>query len=221
MQLIFDMDGPLCVSRQTIGDRMFGLLELASKSHSLVLVTGSTRGQAGGQLGAALSLFDVTYFESGNDGHRPVTNVEGITSISSAFSRLSSWTGEQSGPQLDIRRGVLNLAACGQNASPALRQMYSEWEIRRGERYRIAEELSEMYPICQFLIGGRVSIDVCVAGKEQIPDVRPDSMFFCDSLGRRGADTLLASRVGAAVYCPHPTHTARALELILDRRPPS
>lgn len=218
--LMFDMDGPLTLSKEKIDHEMVDALQSVFGVARLVLVSGASLEQVSRQLGEAIELFTKIYPNCGNGG-RPVWTYA-REEIEARLDALSAWGGDVQGPRIDWRGGSFNFAACGQNASPELRREYSEWESARGERMRLASELEIAHPELQATIGGRVSIDVTKVGqgKEQV-EVDQETIFFCDSLGPHGGDELLARKVqvcgGLVVYSRRPKFTRRFLDLYREQ----
>lgn len=214
--IIFDMDGPLTKSRETISFETVDALHRHFGRARLVLVSGASLEQISKQLGSAIELFSEVHPNCGNAGKQVWRFRRDI--IESDLVMLSDWRGEVSGPTIEWREGAFNFAACGQNASGSLRQEYSDWDTDVEDRLRMASILEQLHPEIQVTIGGRVSLDVTMRGegKEQV-DVPPGSLFFCDSLGPHGGDEKLARKVlesgGTVVYSRSPETTVRHLSL--------
>lgn len=218
--LMFDMDGPLTLSKGTIDSETVDALQSVFGAVRLVLVSGARLEQITRQLGEAIELFSEVYPCCGNEG-RPVWSYE-REAIQGFLEARSAWRGTVVGPTIDWRDGSFNFAACGQSAHSDLRREYSEWDLDRGERMRLASELQSEFPEIQVTIGGRVSLDVTKVGhgKEQV-DVDRETVFLCDSLGPHGGDELLARKVmscgGLVVYSRRPDFTRRFLGLYQEQ----
>ncbi len=214
--LMFDMDGPLTLSKQKIEFETVDALQSVFGAVRLVLVSGARLEQITKQLGDAVELFNEIHPCCGNEGKAIWSHEKEL--IQGFLDARSAWRGSVVGPTIDWREGSLNYAACGQYADDELRREYSEWEQRRGERMKLASELERQFPELHVTIGGRVSLDVTMIGqgKEQV-DVDRETVFICDSLGPHGGDELLARKVmssgGLVIYSRRPKFTRRFLDL--------
>lgn len=212
--LMFDMDGPLTVSKCEIQPEISAALYRAQSRARLVLVSGAGLTQIHKQLGHAVGFFDEIFYNSGNHNSEEWDYL--CDEIEEILHTLTTWDDEIAGPRIQWRKGCLNYAACGQNASFDLRNKYAEWDAKCSDRLRLASAIESVYPELRATIGGRVSIDVTFRGKgkEQVP-VDEDTTFFCDSLGPHGGDELLARKVlengGSVVYTRSPRTTLRLI----------
>jgi len=97
---------------------------------------------------------------------------------------------------IDERTGMINISAIGRSATVNQRQIYYQYDQNVGERKRIVEELSSMYPRLEFSIGGEISIDIYPKGKDKsqaLKDMEGETIFFGDKC-ESGNDYLIAKK---------------------------
>lgn len=222
MRLLFDMDGPLCRSRQRVDDGVAKMLQqLADSGVEMGLVTGSSLSHAKHQLGG---VFDIMHSVWTNGGCSGVTDTAFLWACTTMMQAFSLWSGDVEGELAEGRSGAVYVAGCGVDASQSLRQEYADWARRSGERLRLAGLMERSLSGHYVTIGGSVSLDVYPEnmGKHTIETYLGDVVFFCDSLGVHGGDTRLADRVvwngGSVVYAPTPEVTCAALRRLYHGR---
>jgi len=97
------------------------------------------------------------------------------------------------------RTGMINFSVVGRNATPVDRKSYTRYDEECGERIKIAERLSKMFPDLDFHIGGEISIDICAKGqnKSQVLARLPKDfiMFFGDRIRPGGNDFHLSREI--------------------------
>lgn len=180
MPLLFDMDGTLTPRRKPISPEMLKYLDELKHRHSLYLVTGSTYEEVCEQLPNPLNYFKLVMACMGNH----VVSLAGDHCITPNFpqeleetvrrvmSEHSSWAGPVFDGVYVCRKSSVNVSVVGRECTEEMRIAYAQHDEQTGERTRIAEALSKIYPMYEFSVGGMISIDIIPKGmgKEQALD---------------------------------------------------
>lgn len=202
---IFDVDGTLTPSRQTI-DPEFGrwFLDFV-KREKVWLVTGSDYPKTVEQLGKEICENVATVYNcSGNDiwfkGKRcnaKEFNVpEGLEDLLKKFLSESQFH-LRTGNHIEHRRGTINFSVVGRNANQQERNAYIHWDTESNERIILSKMIEEAYPNIRAMVGGETGIDIYPVGwdKSQIlTDFNKDDeiLFFGDKMEEGGNDYPLA-----------------------------
>ena len=206
---LFDIDGTLTPPRQPMQKdfKKFFAEWVAAKRKTkdkVFFVTGSDRGKTVEQVGLALWRFvDGSYQNCGNQLYKKGKLIKQSKWKMSAYLRLdvlfllekSPFYG-QAENNIDERTGMVNISAIGRSATVKQRQIYYQYDQNVGERKRIVEELSSMYPRLEFSIGGEISIDIYPKGKDKsqaLKDMAGQTTFFGDKC-ENGNDRQIAKK---------------------------
>lgn len=177
-RFIFDVDGTLTPSRQTM-DPVFKefFLEFIEKN-KVWLVTGSDYPKTKEQLGADITENVVTCYNcSGNETRYKgrVVNASSWSLPPNAKYFLDSCEYEskfsiRTGNHIEERRGMVNFSVVGRNCNMEERAKYVEWDKEHNERAKIASSFNTMFPDLQATVGGETGLDIGVRGcdKSQI-----------------------------------------------------
>lgn len=116
------------------------------------------------------------------------------------YRKNTSYNGQLFDNYIEFRPGMLNFSVLGRNCPHEQRAVYKEWDNVHGERFRIAKELSQLYPQYDISVGGNISVDIVPhgLGKEQVAakvrEIYPQSkiIFLGDRIQKGGNDYSLA-----------------------------
>ncbi len=210
MIFVFDMDGTLTPARQSMEPGFAGRFVPWLQSHTAYVATGSNLEKVREQLPEKVMMeFCGIYCAMGNDLWQRGTftyrndfepEAELIDDLEQARSG-SAYPYARYPNHIEKRTGSLNFSVLGRDCPFAERERYSEWDSEHGERERIARELASRHPRYDFLLGGKISIDVVLKGhgKDQVAaDLRKRHpgdhiTFFGDKTMPGGNDHALAA----------------------------
>lgn len=172
---MFDIDGTLTSPRQTITDAHEQFFYSWMENKIVFLVTGSDIFKVREQLSERIMERCAGIFTCmGNElflGGRNVYRNE-----MHAPDTLIGWLKQQvyhsQCPQkrlvnFEHRTGMLNFSVVGRSAGKEEREEYEKWDAAAGERLRIANYINRKYPELEACIGGQISIDIQMRGKNK------------------------------------------------------
>ena len=205
---IFDVDGTLTPSRQTIDLEFQKFFLEFCNTHPVYLVTGSDRAKTLEQLGPDI-LAKVTrcYNCSGSEVWDSAGNLiykdewmlpEGVTRwLQGQLTSSKFGNAFRAGNHIEQRQGMVNFSVVGRNANNEQRYFYSEFDEATGERERIAKEFNQTFPALQATIGGVTGIDIAPRGNDKSQILRDfdkdtEIHFYGDDMGETGNDYPLA-----------------------------
>jgi len=146
----------------------------------------------------------------------------------SLYTRLedlwrSSQYSSKFGNHIELRSGLINFSTVGRNANATQRNEYTKWDNINKERQNIVDALTDEFPMYDFLIGGRISIDIVPTTASKVlavkwlrdNDITEDIAFFGDNCQPGGNDYDIAemlkmesnSNIVYEVAGPHDTQT--------------
>ena len=203
---IFDVDGTLTPSRQSIVPVFAEFFLEFCKTHAVSLVSGSDFEKTQEQLGDEIcNKVRYIFSCSGNDIRDRVNHVRQINTIPYIFPlrlRLlellsASKFPIRTGNHIENRPGSVNFSIVGRNASLADRAKYIEFDKANDERKRLVQLLNEEFPELEASIGGETGIDIVAKGYNKAQIVRmfhkdTNLVFFGDSTAEGGNDYPLA-----------------------------
>lgn len=206
---LFDVDGTLTPARETIKDEFasFFINWFSFRKHkgdNVYLVTGSDKDKTVWQVGKQIWLsVDGCYQNSGNQLYKQGELVKESDWQMSADLHLdilellesSKWYGIAE-TNIEERVGMVNISTVGRGADRFLRKKYFEWDKINKERYNICRALSNKYKNLHCSIGGEISIDIHLKGKDKsqiLRDMSGKTVFFGDRCVVAGNDYIIAS----------------------------
>jgi phosphomannomutase len=206
MNYVFDVDGTLSESRQTI-DVDFRLWFMKwMKGKDVFIVTGSDRPKTIEQIGHEIVDNCTMVFQcAGNSVWR--NGIEVSSSNLNAPSDMDTWLEqmvdfsrcpEKTGNHIEKRTGLINFSTVGRNAVGQQRDDYYEWDKINNERVSICHQFNETFLGFEAELGGNTSIDIHLKGKNkaQVYDIIGSPMvFFGDRIHANGNDKPLADKM--------------------------
>lgn len=209
---LFDVDGTITDPRQVIKPEMQEFLDRLKKKVTVGLVGGSDLAKILEQLGGdhAINKFDYIFSENGLVTHK---NGELIFE-----ENLVKYLGEEKlqkfvnfcldymskltlpfkrGTFIETRKGMINIAPCGRNASKQERDMFEAYDKEHKVRAKFIEALKANFGQDDFYysIGGQISFDVFPNGWDKrfcLTQVQADGFekiyFFGDKTFEGGND---------------------------------
>ena len=204
MHFVFDVDGTLTPSRQTIVPSFQNYFCNFVKDHNVSLVTGSDISKTKDQLGTMIvNMVDFCFNCSGSDIWCGVKNIH--TSNWQLPEDAHEWLSKKltesrfvlrTGLHFEHRPGMCNFSVVGRNATLGERKLYVDWDQKVNEREKIASSFKKIFPDIEAKIGGETGIDIFPVGndKSQILNwIKDDEIyFFGDAMGKNGNDYPLA-----------------------------
>lgn len=208
---MFDVDGTLTPARQLMLEEHQKQFMSWSQDKRVYLVSGSDMRKIKEQLPSeVLSRCAGVYASMGNcyyeDGevrysklYSPSTDLiedlEGIID-STEYEDLA-------GEHIEYREGMINFSVVGRAATMEQREAYAQWDAIKKDREAIVKALSMYHPHLDFVIGGKISIDIFPKGydKSQAPKHRREEdgdveiVFFGDRTEYPGNDYAIVAEL--------------------------
>jgi len=204
-RFIFDVDGTLTPSRQTIDPAFKDFFLQFIKDNKVWLVTGSDYPKTLEQLGADICESVVTVYNcSGNDvWHRGKrVNSKTFSGPKELYNLMNGWLQSspfsiRTGNHIEERPGTINFSIVGRNCTLDERKLYIEHDVNNRERESIAHQINSEFPNITATVGGETGIDIYRTGcdKSQILDDFDKNIptyFFGDKNEPGGNDYPLA-----------------------------
>ena len=207
-KFIFDVDGTLTPSRQTIDPEFKQFFIQFIKDNKVWLVTGSDYAKTVEQLGADICESVVTVYNcSGNDvyfkGKR--VNSKPFEAPKELYDLMNGWLQGSSFPlrtgnHIEERMGTINFSIVGRNATLGERKLYIKHDIEHRERETIAFQINSEFSNITATVGGETGIDIYRKGgdKSQILEDfnKNDKIyFFGDKMDPGGNDWPLRTKL--------------------------
>lgn len=214
-KFIFDVDGTLTPSRQTINPKFKEFFKDFVARNKVWLVTGSDYAKTVEQLGADICESVVTVYNcSGNDvwfkgkrvNSKPFNPPKELYDLMNGWLQTSSFP-LRTGNHIEERTGTINFSIVGRNATLEQRAQYIKHDIAHRERESIAFQINLEFENVTARVGGETGIDIFRLGgdKSQIlEDFSKDDKiyFFGDKMDETGNDYPLAKALGNARCYP-------------------
>jgi|TARA_B110000902_G_scaffold226096_1_gene264502 phosphomannomutase len=208
---LFDVDGTLTSARTVIDKdfkKFFGnwITKIRGQGDAVFLVTGSDKLKTVEQVGLDIyRCVNGVYQNCGNQLFiRNHLTKESKWKMGShlhldllVIADESICAKKVTGVNLEERIGMVNFSTLGKDATTSQREKYYEWDKISGERKRITELLSLRYPKLEFVVGGKVSIDIFPKGKDKsqiLKDMTGKTIFFGDMCSKGGNDYSIAMK---------------------------
>ena len=207
-RFIFDVDGTLTPSRQTMDPEFKEFFLEFMKTHKVWLVTGSDYPKTKEQLGADITENVVTCYNCSGSETRHKGKVVNASSWKLP-DEARQWLKEElvrspfmprAGNHIEERRGTVNFSVVGRNATLEERQLYVKYDEINNERREIANSFNYIYgPSLNITasIGGETGLDIYPIGNDKsqiLSDFNEDDniQFFGDKMDFGGNDYPLA-----------------------------
>lgn len=207
-RFIFDVDGTLTPSRQTIDPAFKDFFLQFIKDNKVWLVTGSDYPKTLEQLGADICESVVTVYNcSGNDvWHRGKrVNSKTFSAPKELYNLMNGWLQSspfsiRTGNHIEERPGTINFSIVGRNCTLDERKLYIEHDVNNRERESIAHQINSEFPNITATVGGETGIDIYRTGcdKSQILEdfnTTDKIFFFGDKIEPGGNDFPLAVKL--------------------------
>ena len=207
-KFIFDVDGTLTPSRQSINTEFQEWFLDFTKRNKCWLVTGSDYPKTLEQLGKDIceSVHSV-YNCNGNDvwfkGKR--VNSSDWTLPEAPHEWLSNRLTDSGFPKrcgihFEHRPGMVNFSIVGRGANANDRAHYVKWDKDTNERNDIASTFNHLFPELEAKVGGETGIDIAPKGKDKsqiLEDFNESDkiFFFGDAMYEGGNDEPLAKSI--------------------------
>jgi len=207
-KFIFDVDGTLTPSRQTIDPEFKEFFKHFIRDNKVWLVTGSDYAKTVEQLGEEICESVVTVYNcSGNDvyfkGKR--VNCKAFEAPKELYDLMNGWLQTSSFPlrtgnHIEERMGTINFSIVGRNCTLGERKLYIKHDLENRERESIAFQINLEFPTITATVGGETGIDIYRKGgdKSQILedfDKNDTIYFFGDKIEPGGNDWPLAKKL--------------------------
>ena len=215
---IFDVDGTLTPSRQTIDSDFASFFKKFCRENSVYLITGSDRNKTIEQVGEEIyNLAKRVYNCSGSEVWEQNQKVH--ASEWKLPTPVRQWLEQnleasafdvKTGLHIEERPGMVNFSIVGRNADKDQRKLYVAWDTKTNERINISKAFEKKFPDIQAKVGGETGIDIFPKGcdKSQIlKDFRLDNElhFFGDRMDDDGNDyplsTVILEQQLGKCYC--------------------
>ena len=208
-KFIFDVDGTLTPSRQTITPEFKEFFLQFVQDNKVWLVTGSDYAKTVEQLGKDITENVITVYNcSGNDvyfkGKR--VNSKPFDAPKELYDLMHGWLNTsafplRTGNHIEERTGTINFSIVGRNATLGERKLYIKHDLECRERESIAFQINMEFPNITATVGGETGIDIYRKGgdKSQILEdfdaPYKDIYFFGDKCEQGGNDYPLAIKL--------------------------
>ena len=177
---MFDVDGTLTPARTLMLEEHQEQFIEWSKDKSVYLVSGSDMKKIKEQL--PLKILDCCagiyssmgncYFEDGEARYSKLYSptldlIEDLNGIveSTEYEDLA-------GEHIEYREGMINFSVVGRAATMEQRAAYAKWDAEKKDRKVIVDALSMYHPHLDFVIGGKISIDIFPKGHDKSQAVK-------------------------------------------------
>ena len=200
-RFIFDVDGTLTPSRQTIDSDFAVFFKNFCIENHVYLITGSDKQKTIEQVGEQIyNLAKRVYNCSGSDVWERDQNIRRdnwiIPKRVSEFLKSclkESKFDQKTGNHLEQRTGMLNFSVVGRKCTLKQRAKYREWDIANKERETISKKFNKLFTELEATVGGETGIDIAPKGanKSQIIkdfDQNDTLHFFGDAMNTHGND---------------------------------
>ena len=205
---IFDVDGTLTPSRQTMIPEFQKWFINFQEHNSTYLVTGSDRNKTLEQVGPTVYNFARRVYNcSGSDvweqDENTYTSDWKLPELAKQFLTQCMSESEfplRTGLHFEHRPGMCNFSVVGRNATLGERKLYVEHDVRIDERNRIAKAFCTMFPDIDAKVGGETGIDIFPKGNDKsqiLRDFDPNDVihFFGDAMHKEGNDYPLKKEI--------------------------
>jgi phosphomannomutase len=210
MKYIFDVDGVLCDTGETIDPEFRAWFIEWSKDKEYYILTGGNREATMKQIGPSLVKYARAQFHCmGN--HVFIEDREyklnQFTLRPEEYMWLHSYVQDspyqiKTGNHIEQRTGSLNVSIVGRNATKKERSDYIQWDNIYHEREKLAYAFVKQFPRFEAYLGGNTSIDICLQGANKGRSLilihnfnKRDAVFFGDKCMKGGIDSTVLPHV--------------------------
>ena len=215
---IFDVDGTLTPSRLPMTEKFQKFFKKWIKKNKFYLVTGSDLPKLQEQMCGLETFSDGIFTCCGNQFWRDTKLVyENKFNFSSELKNLlgiflmqTQYT-QHCGNHIEDRGSMINFSIVGRDCNQKQRENYFQWDIKSGERKKIAKYIKEKFTELDAVIGGQISIDIYPKGmdKSQVFNVikqdrlvkADEYIFIGDGIKNGGNDYPLAKLMNTKDNC--------------------
>lgn len=206
INFIFDIDGTLTPSRLRMDAKFESFFIRWMKNKNVFLVTGSDKNKTIEQTGIKLwTAANRVYQSCGNQvwekgkliKESPFVLEPEMKNFLNECLTTSKWI-KKVGNHFEQRVGLVNFSTIGRNCSQQDREDYYKWDSLEQERSKICKMLMQKFPHIEASVGGQISIDVHIKGKNKaqiIDDINGEIYFFGDRMDKGGNDYPIAERL--------------------------
>ena len=207
-KFIFDVDGTLTPSRQTIDPTFKEFFKNFINRNQVYLVTGSDYSKTVEQLGTDICESVVKVYNcSGNDVYFKGSRVhcKKFEAPKELYDLMNGWLQTSSFPlrtgnHIEERMGTINFSIVGRNATLGERKLYVKHDLEHRERESIAFQINMEFSNITATVGGETGIDIYAKGadKSQILEdfAKDDKIYFYgDKCTEGGNDWPLANKL--------------------------
>jgi phosphomannomutase len=207
-KFIFDVDGTLTPSRQTIDPTFKEFFKNFIDRNQVYLVTGSDYSKTVEQLGTDICESVVKVYNcSGNDVYFKGSRVhyKKFEAPKELYDLMNGWLQTSSFPlrtgnHIEERMGTINFSIVGRNATLGERKLYVKHDLEYRERESIAFQINMEFSNITATVGGETGIDIYAKGadKSQILEdfAKDDKIYFYgDKCTEGGNDWPLANKL--------------------------
>ena len=207
-KFIFDVDGTLTPSRQTIDPTFKEFFKQFIKDNKVWLVTGSDYSKTLEQLGTDICESVVKVYNcSGNDVYFKGSRVhfKKFEAPKELYDLMNGWLQTSSFPlrtgnHIEERMGTINFSIVGRNCTLGERKLYVKHDLENRERESIAYQINLEFPDITATVGGETGIDIYAKGADKsqiLEDFNKNDKiyFFGDKIEQGGNDWPLASKL--------------------------
>ena len=207
-KFIFDVDGTLTPSRQTIDPTFKEFFKNFIQQNRVYLVTGSDYSKTVEQLGTDICESVVKVYNcSGNDVYFKGSRIhcKQFEAPKELYDLMNGWLQTSSFPlrtgnHIEERMGTINFSIVGRNATLGERKLYVKHDLEYRERESIAFQINMEFSNITATVGGETGIDIYAKGadKSQILedfDKNDKIYFFGDKIEQGGNDWPLAVKL--------------------------
>ena len=212
-KFIFDVDGTLTPSRQTINLEFKEWFLNFCKSNDVYLVTGSDYAKTLEQVGEDICMkVKRIYNCSGSDVWERGVNVRSNDweAPKELYDLMNGWLQGspfplRTGNHIEERTGTINFSVVGRNCTLGERKLYVKHDIENRERESIAHQINMEFEGITATVGGETGIDIHPTGadKSQILNdfSKEDKIyFFGDRTEPGGNDYPIAKLLGKGSF---------------------
>ena len=207
-KFIFDVDGTLTPSRQTIDPKFKEFFIQFIKDNKVYLVTGSDYSKTVEQLGADICESVVKVYNcSGNDVYFKGSRVhcKKFEAPKELYDLMNGWLQGspfplRTGNHIEERMGTINFSIVGRNCTLGERKLYVKHDLENRERESIAFQINLEFPNITATVGGETGIDIYAKGADKsqiLEDFNQNDKiyFFGDKIEQGGNDWPLAAKL--------------------------
>ena len=212
-KFIFDVDGTLTPSRQTINPEFKEFFKQFCIENDVYLVTGSDYAKTQEQLGDDLLHWPIFVYNcSGSDVWAKGENIRSKkwNAPKELYDLMYGWLQASQfparmGQHIEERPGMINFSIVGRGATLAERKMYVEYDKETKERENIAFQINLEFPDITATVGGETGIDIAPTGNDKsqilIDFNHEDKIyFFGDRMEQGGNDYPLKKALWDGYY---------------------